>query len=74
MISFDIRTSAWAEEVDLEVRNAIAQSPDAISISLSTVDGSITISSSEDESINEEDPDEDPSEIDLSGCFIETIN
>lgn len=88
-ISFDINALASAGEEVLTVSNAVASDPDAHSISLSTNNGLITISSagadsSSEESTNEEITDEgstdEDEEIDeeildaFSGCLINTLS
>ncbi|MGA1871177.1 MAG: cohesin domain-containing protein [bacterium] len=76
IISFDINASASAGEVALSISNAVASDPDADSISLSTVDESITISSGgADDDSEESSEDEDIDEMmeALNGCFIHTI-
>lgn len=76
IISFDINASASAGEVALSISNAVASDPDADSISLSTVDESITISSGgADDDSEESSEDEDIDEMmeALNGCFINTM-
>ncbi|MGA1824594.1 MAG: cohesin domain-containing protein [bacterium] len=83
-IGFNINASASAGEEPLTVSNAVASDPDAHFIALSTVNGSITISSSgadgsPEESNNEENSDGDE-EIEeeilnaFSGCWINTLS
>ena len=76
-IRFDINASASAGEEALTVSNAVASDPDANSISLSTVNGSVIISSGGADGSSEESSDEDEDEeiIDaFSGCLINTIS
>ena len=73
-LSFDINASASAGEEALTVSNAVASDPDANSISLSTVNGSVTISSGGADGGSEESSDDEDEIIDaFSGCLINTI-